>query len=496
MSKARVLFVDDEPNVLDGLKRRLRKEFDVSTAVGGEQGLKMLSEDPPYAVIVSDYNMPVMDGVSFLKRAHALVPESTLAMLTGRTDLAVAIQALHEGHIFRYLNKPVDTQVLTSVLQQCVAQHELVASERRLREELRAANQKLQELNAGLESRVAERTASIRALQSFVAALNGCLTLEEAARLTVRSTLGLTVASRARLWLAERGGQRELSSVGELPEAAREHVVPLAHDGADLGALQAWSAPDAEEQELEETLRAIAQAAAIAIANQRRRNERDGARDGIIFALAKLAEKRDPETGAHLTRLKHYSRMLCETLSKLDAFSELRDREYVEDLVKATPLHDIGKVGIPDAILLKPDKLSPEEFEIMKKHAAIGGRTIEQLIAEGQSHRILRMGADIAYAHHEKWDGTGYPYGLKGDQIPIAARVLALADVYDALTTRRCYKPPFSHGRAKELILQGRGTHFDPRVVEAFLEREADFTRIALELSDEPDVVAGLDEAV
>ncbi len=202
-------------------------------------------------------------------------------------------------------------------------------------------------------------------------------------------------------------------------------------------------------------------------------------RDIIIFALAKLAESRDPQTGAHLERIREYCRALAEELSHWDKFRDVIDGEYVQLLYLTSPLHDIGKVGIPDRVLLKPGRFTPEEFEVMKRHTIIGGETLNAATQAHQGAEFLRMAYDIAMTHHERFDGSGYPRGLRGEEIPLCGRILALADVYDALTTERVYKPRFEHELARRLILEGRGQHFDPDIVEAFLRRESDFITIS-----------------
>lgn len=201
-------------------------------------------------------------------------------------------------------------------------------------------------------------------------------------------------------------------------------------------------------------------------------------KDLVIFALAKLAETRDPETGYHLERIQNYSRALAETLAVGGCFAEI-NHHYIETIHATSPLHDIGKVGVPDRILLKPGKLNDEEFEVMKTHTTMGHETLLSAFRKNPKASYLRMSAEIARAHHERWDGSGYPDGLAGEDIPLAARIVAAADVYDALISRRVYKPPFSHERSRDVILEGRGTHFDPRVVDAFLASEERILDIA-----------------
>lgn len=218
-------------------------------------------------------------------------------------------------------------------------------------------------------------------------------------------------------------------------------------------------------------------------------------RDVAIFAMAKLAESRDPETGAHLERMQNYSRVLAWHLAGLPAFRDVIDREFLRLIYATSPLHDIGKVGIPDAVLLKPGKLTDQEFEIMKTHTTLGAQTLAAALDQFPGTRFLEMARDIAAAHHEKYDGQGYPRGLAGDEIPLCARIVALADVYDALTTKRVYKPAFSHAKARQIILEGSGTHFDPIVVEAFKACESQFFVIADAFCEVQDAADQTDRA-
>ncbi len=201
-------------------------------------------------------------------------------------------------------------------------------------------------------------------------------------------------------------------------------------------------------------------------------------RDVAIFALAKLAESRDPETGEHLERMRIYSRLLAQHLSTVEPTCHQVNGEYVRLIYLTSPLHDIGKVGIPDNVLLKPGRLSDREFDIMKTHTTIGAQTLDAAAKRFPAAKFLAMARDIAISHHERFDGTGYPNNLVGKDIPLAGRIVALADVYDALTSKRVYKKAFSHEIARAMILEESGTHFDPKVVDAFLANEAEFIEI------------------
>ncbi|TWT94264.1 HD-GYP domain-containing protein [Neorhodopirellula pilleata] len=201
-------------------------------------------------------------------------------------------------------------------------------------------------------------------------------------------------------------------------------------------------------------------------------------KEALIFALAKLAESRDFETGNHLERVRRYARLLASEYLAHPDTSEV-DEEFAELVFQTSPLHDIGKVGIPDSILLHPGKLTAEQFDIMKTHTTIGADCLAGAIERSPQAKFLQMAYKIALCHHEKYDGSGYPNGLSGEEIPIEARIVAIADVYDALRTKRVYKPAFSHEKTLEIIVQDSGTHFDPHLVALFQNVHRQFEAIA-----------------
>jgi len=212
--------------------------------------------------------------------------------------------------------------------------------------------------------------------------------------------------------------------------------------------------------------------------------------DVTIRALAHLAETRDPETGNHLLRTQSYIQILALQLQNHPRFQHFLTANNIQNMVKSAPLHDIGKVGIPDNILLKPGKLTADEWEVMKTHSYLGFRAIE--LAEQDAERpleFLNIAKDISRYHHEKWDGTGYPDGLQGDAIPISARLMALADIFDALVSERAYKAAFPIEKVIETISQGRERFFDPDIVDAFLQRQNDFIAIARRHADSREAV-------
>jgi len=201
-------------------------------------------------------------------------------------------------------------------------------------------------------------------------------------------------------------------------------------------------------------------------------------REMAIFALAKLAESRDPETGHHLERVRRYSCTLAQYLARTPKYRGQIDSDYIRLIYQTSPLHDIGKVAIPDCVLRKAGHLSDAEFAVMKTHTMHGAETLDAALERFPEASFLKVARDIAATHHERWDGTGYPAGLAGEDIPLAGRIVAVADVYDALTSRRVYKDAYTHSVARSIIVGDAGSHFDPDIVDAFIHTEDEFLAI------------------
>ncbi len=523
----KILFVDDEVLLLQGVKRQLRRELDISIAEGGAEALALLAEQGPFAVVVSDYNMPGMDGIAFLNEVYQRYPHTVLVMLTGRAELDVAVNALHNAHISRFLNKPCPKEVLLETLNDGLEQYRLRESEQRLKQQLQHVNQELNQLNHQLESLVEQKTHALHMQYRYAARMtqiNESSAIIEAlvgavAELTARQNISLwlspqldgrfschypknstlpgfdskncadgliagTLANK-RLWLYDPAATQSIGAFDRsLFDGEPLMAVPLQSKQGVLGLLNLAGSPFAPETDVLEALTGMADVTATALQSHWHREASAEAQDAIITALAKLSEYRDPETGAHLLRLKKYCELICRFLSDSDKFRDIIGPDFTADLVRSSPLHDIGKVGIADAILKKPGRLTGDEFEIMKNHALIGGDTLREVYEKYPTQSFIKCGMDVAYGHHEKWDGSGYPNGLSGESIPLVARILALVDVYDALTCRRVYKPPFSREQAKNLIIEGCGSHFDPDLVAAFLSMEGEFYQIAEQYGD------------
>jgi response regulator RpfG family c-di-GMP phosphodiesterase len=523
----KILFVDDEMLLLEGIKRQLRREFDVSVAVGGEAALALTEEQGPFAVIVSDYNMPGMDGIAFLKTVYQNDPHTVLIMLTGRAELDVAVSALHNAHISRFLNKPCPREILLETLTDGLEQYRLKKVEQLLQIQLQEANQRLNQMNDHLEVLVEKKTRALQLQYRYAASMAQMNYSSAVIDAFIRSVIELTSIRTLSLWLSPqqnsqftchypdnasqpefdskncpagliastlsqkkiwRQDNKESKTASSFDQSVFDGKpfmsVPLQGSQGILGLLNlASDYIDLPDDSLE-ALVGMTDVTATALQSHWHREASDEAQDAIITALAKLSEYRDPETGAHLLRLKKYSELICRFLAETDKYRNIVTEEFTKDLVRSTPLHDIGKVGISDAILKKPGRLTEEEFEIMKTHAAIGGDTLRAVYENYPSQNFIKCGMDVAYSHHEKWNGSGYPQGLKGEAIPLPARILALIDVYDALTCRRVYKPAYPREKANSIIVEGRGIHFDPDIVSAFLTNEAEFYKIAEDYAD------------
>lgn len=262
-------------------------------------------------------------------------------------------------------------------------------------------------------------------------------------------------------------------------------LAPLANSGVGVGVMFLTNRIGHEPfKPLElEYIDFIGHMAAAAIHGALNRHDRDVARDSIVVALGKLAEYRDNDTGEHVDHVTHYCLLLAEALRDKPEFASEINDQFINDLRKAAPLHDIGKVGIPDSILLKPGRLTAEEMAIMRQHCQIGADCIRSVMTRTPGAAFLRVALEIAAAHHEWYDGSGYPAGVAGDNIPLAARITALADVYDALRMKRPYKNAMTHEQAREIITRSSGKQFDPRIVEAFIERESEFAAMPAKIA-------------
>lgn len=508
---------DDETNRAICKACLLRAGYQVREAADGCEALAQVGEEPPDLVIM-DVMMPNMDGLECTRALRANpetrdIPIIIVSALSRTEDILAGLEAGAD----EYLSKPIRSSELILRVQS-------MARLQRERVDLLLSYEE-----RGKQMRVLTR------LVEFCRAVSHSMNSNAILEQTVAAVSDVTGCQRVSVMLPDeddrflrivsaRGVEQELVRsvkvpvgkpiAGQVYVAGRETVVnseneidvrsedydgsffasvplvsaPLDAAGRVVGVLNAteksnrlpFEARDIEYIEL------ISKVAGTALHDVSMREARDQASDSIMLALAKLAEYRDNDTGKHLDRVTRFCLMLAEELRHHDDYRDEIDEEFLYELERAVPLHDIGKVAVPDEILLFPGKLSDEQMAIMRTHTIAGASTIQALIERTPGVGFLRMATKIARYHHEWWDGTGYPTGLSGRDIPLPARITAVADVYDALTTRRVYKEAFSHETSAAIILEGSGTQFDPDIVDAFRRREKDFADLAESMADPP----------
>lgn len=366
----RVLLVDNDPELTALMAALLGDQFDLHIAHSGEEALDRVRAGEQFSVVLSDHHMPGMDGVTLLSKLEDIEPLTTRMLFTGLYDMNVASRALAEGHIFRFLAKPVSAGEVAEAFEDGILRHRQKSTRKLTEDRLRFAHDSVQGFNTVLEERLRQ------------------------------------------------------------------------------------------------------------------------AQYAVVLSLAKLAEERDRCTGMHLERVSELCRALAQACYDMGKFTDEIDREFIDDIELCAPLHDIGKVGIPDSILLKPGKLSKEDWEVMRTHPNIGAQTLDAIIASSPGMSFLTMGRQVALGHHEFWNGEGYPNGLVGEATPLAARILKIADCYDALTTKRPYKRAWSHEESIQHIVDLSGTEFDPTIVFVMTQIGATFDEIRARLEDPDDAIA------
>jgi len=468
---ARILIVDDEPMILTAYSRML-KELDavIIEAGSAQEGLRVL-EQKSVDVVVADYSMPGMNGTEFLEQVWKRWPTSVRVLATGVADVQVAETAVRQSGVFRFITKPCDADKLISDLQDALAHHHLLQEHHLKSEKLQLDLHSYRQIfsNASDPMMVADLDGRVVEVnEAFVKSMGG--SKEEALRRRPTIIGPLEEQSRwSDIWETIQINGSWSQEVFHREEQ-RHGVLSISAVRNDEGrayALVALEKDITASRRLEEQARA--------------------AQFEVILALARMAEYRDPETGAHLERMRRYSWLLAKQLSKRQRYQSLLDQPTIEAIFAASPVHDIGKVGIPDSVLLKPGKFTPGEWKIIKLHPEIGEEVLSAAGKTLNSNNWLSMAQIIAVQHHEKWNGSGYPNGLQREEIDIAARIVALADAYDAISSKRVYKESQPHEVARERILESNESHFDPDVVQAFLEEEEKFIKVR---SMHPDVKA------
>ncbi|MFQ5413873.1 MAG: HD domain-containing phosphohydrolase [Phycisphaerae bacterium] len=515
-----VLVVDNDASLRYVIALQLRAAgFEVIEGADGRDAIELAKQHTP-DVIVMDVMMPEMNGISATHAlredpATASIPVIMITCKSGTEDLVEGFEAGAQA----YLQKPFDVAELVARVQALYRQA--------------AAHRGLDEIKNRLEQEVDVKTNRLRVLYNFMRALHRATCRDEILDLVVGGSRDATGANRVSLLLMDAGGEHLqcVRAVGMDPGVVEgipvEPVAGATRQAFQTGAAVATRAFGARlhERATEDTLvstpltstsrgpnatvmgvlnvtdkedgrpfskddvaclRSIADAAAIALDNLTRRTRLEQSVKVLLETVGFLAEYRDEETSLHLRRVSRLARILATRLSAAGPYARLVNREFIEQLVQAAPMHDIGKVGVPDDILTKPGKLTPEEFAIMRTHTEIGRRVLSRAIDPADPVPILDMCAEIAYCHHERYDGKGYPQGLRGKDIPLAARIIALVDAYDAITSHRRYQTARLHAEAVRVIKAESGRHFDPVLVEAFLACHEAFNEVRVAFADAP----------
>ena len=502
----RVLIVDDDKKLTFILCAHLQANgFEAAQCHDGREAVELSKTFSP-DVIVMDVAMPVMDGVEATRRikTDAATKHIPVIMLTAKNkteDLVVGLEAGAE----EYVTKPFDVNQLLARVRTMIR--------------LGNARRELDELNDHLTDQVQTKTRRLELLYEYARSLNEAGRCQDIYELVVRTVAEVTGSRRISLLLKEEDGEhlRCVEARGIDPSVASQIRIRAMHGvagqvftsgktvaaqafgpGANedfrgrynteaflstplistslvaqnetLGVLNVTEREDGQPftQDEVDCIRSIADSAAIAIRNHQQTQRLKDSVGVLLLTVGRLAEYRDEETTDHLDRVANYARILAGELGDSPEFAKAVTPEFVADIHLAAPLHDIGKVGVPDDILTKPGKLTAEEYEVMKTHTEIGRQTLGFALARTGPVPMLNMCIDIACGHHEKYDGSGYPRGISGDQIPLAARIIALVDAYDAITSHRRYSAARSHEEAFEIVRAESGRHFDPDIVEAF----------------------------
>ncbi len=470
-----VLLVDDYRALLKAYSRTLSEmRINLHLADGPDSALKVLSTHP-VDVVVSDFRLPKTDGGVFLKQVQSQYPETVRLLITGYPDLPEVEDAIRQACIYRVLPKPFDPEVLRRTISEALAWKVWGEAEKTpVVEAERSASAELRRVDAKIDDVLFRQLFHTASDPMMLADLDG--TIIEVNCAFVRCMGGSCRAALERRPTILSGWQAVWPEVRRNLLEKGQWSGEVRHASEDRFAVFSISViNDANGRPA-----ALAAVEKDVTVYRKLELESRSVQFNVPLAIAKLAEFREADTGPHLERMRSYSWLLALELSNSSSYRHLIDNSYLEALYAASPLHDVGKVGIPDTILLKPGKLDAVEWQVMKSHPRIGAEILAIAGKGSMVRRWLEMGRVIALQHHERWDGTGYPNGLKGEEIDLSARIVGLADAYDAITSKRVYKPAFDHQEACKRVMESRGSHFDPEVVDAFMRREAAFADLVM----------------
>ncbi len=484
---SRVLIVDDEYYLGQMLAKALINENIQAIAVTDVDSAINWLNKQNFDLVVSDIYLPLKNGMDLFNYAKENQLEVPFIFMTGNPNLETAVQLLTQGG-YDYIIKPFMMPEFLKKVKNVIHTHHSRKREKKLVKDLRMLlEERLSELRIyedvfesmgdgvvitdleGIIVRINHGFERISKVPSVQLVHQPLSILREHVFAGFDSEQILNSLRNNQNWLGNLVGRR---LNGETWYASVTFS-PIHNENGETFAYAGLFQDVTTQREVEQAL----------IDSLRKMNQ---AQEAIIFGLASLAEHRDQATGYHLERIRSYCEVMAEALLERNLYPEVVTPTFIRTLYRTAPLHDIGKVGIPDYILLKEDKLTEPEFEIMKTHTEIGYRILNSIREQFGEMELLTMGTEITLYHHERWDGSGYPRGLKGEEIPLSAQILAIADVYDALTTERSYKQAFPHKTAVKLMKEQRGKHFSPIILDVFLEIHREFDRIRREFRTRP----------
>ena len=482
--KFRALILDDEAFLGKVLAQNIMQRSSDAVAVTKVDDAIQELNSNSYDIVISDIYMPDKSGEDLFNYCLKHFPDLPIIFMTGNPDIEMAVDFLKKGG-YDYISKPflidaffkkIDT-VLEKARQRQKERH-LVSD---LKQLLTERIEELQIFRDAIES--TEDGLIILDMEGIIVEVNPGF--EKMSGLEKRQILQKHLSVLQEGFLPNLDFL-EIQNILTIEGQWEEEIKGTRADGETVISSSSFFSIK------NETGNVFAYAALIKDVSKLRGVENalieslentTLAQEAIIFGLAKLAEFRDRETGFHLERIRGYSRILAEELAKFPNFQKEVNDKFIDTLYRTAPLHDIGKVGIPDHILLKKGELTEEEHEIIKTHTTIGFQTLSSIRQQYGDMDFLNMGMEITYCHHERWDGNGYPRGLKGPEIPLSAKIVAIADVYDALTTSRVYKNAFSHKESLQIMSYEKGKHFAPMLFDVFFSVENQFDNIRKQYS-------------
>lgn len=478
----KALILEDELSLGQILAQALSKEGIASETVDAvDKAIDRLRQQP-FDIVISDIYLHNHTGQELFRYARENHPDLPFIFMTGYPSYETAVETLKNG-AYDYMTKPFSVPEMVEKVKSAIRESEKRRQEKHLIDDLRQLlHRRMEELQIyqdiflgkqdGLL--ILDSKGIIVKVNPGFREMSGLPDGELINRPISDLNLILTPPvdfPEIRQAIEERGQWKEECRMVRPEGNARIVTVSCSPIHDEQGKTFAYLMTVNDVTRLRQVESALIQSLQRTTAAQ----------EAVIFGLARLAEIRDKDTGFHLERIRNYSQVLAEALKKHPRFRDQVTPQFIELLYRTAPLHDIGKVGIPDSILLKRGRLTPREFEIMKSHTLIGYKTLHSIREQFGPMDFLDMGIEITYCHHERYDGKGYPRGLKGDAIPLSAQIVAVADVYDALTSRRVYKEPFPHEVSVNTMKLEQGQHFHPELFDVFLSVSDEFDRIRKE---------------